>query len=875
MKKRMIRRISTIENVGQYESFKSEIDLENNVALFGFNGAGKSTLSDILYSLANEGKDDCIIKRRTLNREGEVVEKRIKVEIGTDSGESYTFSENGWSSRPKNMYVYNGQYIDEHVFVSKRLDGNVATIGMGADGTRLLKQREQFCDENALLLSSINEGISNLAKADLKIKDFTASKITEKTTLKKLEKIANYALYPVGEENKILSKIKDSQKYAVEETTIEWCREKYESIENVDQFDISEVFKKIKRVPRVSSKEIANFLSQTLTTADIQWAVRGYKNQKDKDKCPMCGQVISDKRAVELFTKLGKYVSQNRGNYVTTFSKELHDLASKIQNVGISDRIDVFVQIVQNLDKANLLLRRDSNKFEKGLKWTSDHTKTIDSIIGKIIEKAENPYVEIIISEDEDNALRLLNAVIKNIKVLGEILNDAEVRLRKRIDKSISLDDMGKLYKLSYDASGIYRGYAETIKSSASKYIRNLEKIQELNIKIDDCYNQSRLNQVNDFLQKLNTHLRIEVKNNRYFIRLKKYIPKELDNPRDMLFSEGESKAIAFAYFLAEISSIENPERDRIIIIDDPISSMDHSRQSITSHQVADMMNNPEWQVLLMTHDISFLERVESYLDNKSFSQKLELRAEKSDFLPFEISDYLTDDETVYKNFIKAAEDSSNEIDRIIALMSMRPFAYVKKVADVDYMRIEKASTYFSHTLYCKSNRISYKSSNYNNVRIKQYIRKINRSTKSHFDVEAIAENYAFPGFDFNYLMNLYTSLPLDCIGNMRKKMLLMRPLIEACVFQFSSKNKFDAEHIGKMISSTIRANSSDKVRRKMCVELKELYDATKKYHHGADGGSLLGISWINPNEVEYFDKIIMSIVNEIRDNHMVRTIVA
>lgn len=87
--------------------------------------------------------------------------------------------------------------------------------------------------------------------------------------------------------------IKESQKYSAEEKALEGCKEEYKSIRNVELLSIGDVFRKIKRVPRISSKEIANFLSQTLTTADIQWAVRGYKNQKDKNKCPMCGQSIS------------------------------------------------------------------------------------------------------------------------------------------------------------------------------------------------------------------------------------------------------------------------------------------------------------------------------------------------------------------------------------------------------------------------------------------------------------------------------------------------------------------------------------------------------------------------------------------------------
>lgn len=871
----MLQRINSIENVGQYENFTSAINLENNVELFGFNGAGKSTLSDIFYSLAREGKEDGILRRKTLQKEGEDSDKEIKIEIESDSGDLYVFSGTEWSKRPENLFVFNAQYIEDHVFVSKKMEGNYATIGMGKEGTSLLRQKEKLLTENTLLISEINEKIANLSKADLKIKDFSATKVTEKTTTKKLEKIAEFQLYPVGDEAKIYDRIKESQKYSVEEKALEGCKEEYELIRNIELLCVGEVFKKIKRVPRISSKEIANYLSQTLTTADIQWAVRGYKNQKDKNKCPMCGQSISDKKAIELFDKLGKYVSQNKGDYVNAFSKELYNLASKIQTINISERIVVFCNIVNELDSAKLLLKKDSNRLEKGLKWTDDHTKLIDSVIKKIIEKAENPYIDITISKDEDDALRLLNAVIKNIIILGDILDDAEERLQKRISRTISVDEMGKIYKLSYDASGIYRSDAEIIKGNASKLLKNQEKISEKNIKIDDCYNQSRLNKVNEFLKKLNTHLKIEVKNNRYYIRLKQYNPKALEGLKDTIFSEGECRAIAFAYFLSEILDADQPSNNKIVVIDDPISSMDHSRQSIVSHQVADIMNDHDCQVILMSHDISFLERVESYLDSRTSSQKLEIRSEKSDFIPFNISDYLTDDETVYESFIRAAESSTAEIDKIIAFMSMRPYAYVKKASATDYMKIESASTYFAHTLYCKSNRISFKPSNYCNFKLKQYIRKVMRVTKNKFDVNSIAGSYNFLGFDFVKLTDLYTSVPLDSIDNMRRKMLLMRPLLEACMFQFSSKGKFDAEHNGKNFNNTIRANSSNLERKKMCIELKELYDATKKYHHGADGGSLLGISWINPNEVEYFDEVIMSIVNKIQDNNMVRTIVA
>lgn len=38
--------------------------------------------------------------------------------------------------------------------------------------------------------------------------------------------------------------------------------------------------------------------------------------------------------------------------------------------------------------------------------------------------------------------------------------------------------------------------------------------------------------------------------------------------------------------------------------------------------------------------------------------------------------------------------------------------------------------------------------------------------------------------------------------------MLLMRPLIEASLFQFSARSKFDPENIGGMFNATIKSNA-------------------------------------------------------------------
>ena len=868
----MLKQIKNITHLGQFENFISNRELSMNNIIFGFNGAGKSTLSDMFYSLAHENHEELISRRRTLNRGEEEGNKEIDIEILKDDGEMYLFSDNGWNMRPNNMYVFNAEYIKEHVFVSQQVEDNAVNIMLGKDGAKYMRQKEECLRNTTDLINDINRNIKLLMDEGLKIKDFSANKVTSKTTDKRYKQMAEISLYPIADKAKIEEKIKSNEKYTQEISILEKCNELLEKIDSVEPISISNIKMHIACVPRITSKEIVTYLNKSLTTTDIKWAVRGYLIQKNKNICPMCGQEIADKQAKQFFEKLGKYICQNKDEKIKKISSELQQLVYDLETISIGDKIKYLREIITNLEGNGLLLKKESVRFDKSLSWNSENTEIIGNLIEKIKQKAENPFVEIELSENENNTILLLNTVIRSIQVIKTVLQDIRNRVDEKNEKRFSMNDIGKLFELSYGAN---RSIAEDIKCKSTQVLKNRERILNLNEKINDCYNQNRLNSVNTFLMQLNTHIRIEVKHNNYFIKLKDFQEKPYDQGRETLLSEGEKNAVAFAYFLAEIGNTETA--DKIIVIDDPISSMDLSRKSIISHRISEMMNNNLYQIIVMTHDISFVERVVSYLEQKQEDNTilLELRSEKTDFLPLCIEEYITDDKKIYEKFILQAQDSAAEIDRIIALMSMRPYSYVNHISEVEYKMIEERSTYFAHTLYSYNNRIMFEVANYDHTHLKEYVKLVNEKTCSNFDEDKLIGNYDFIGFDFDRIADLYLSVPINSMDNLRKKVLMMRPLIEACFFQLSNKDKFDPEHMGKMYRNVINSNSSDPIKKDMCMLLKELYDASKKYHHGADEGSMLGVSWINPSEVEYFDKIISDIVKKIRDNSFVRTISA
>lgn len=84
--------------------------------------------------------------------------------------------------------------------------------------------------------------------------------------------------------------------------------------------------------------------------------------------------------------------------------------------------------------------------------------------------------------------------------------------------------------------------------------------------------------------------------------------------------SEGEKTALAFAYFLSKIKYevMDNPRAnlsDHVIIIDDPISSLDENRLAATALIIRSIFTKEARQLFVLSHDLVFLKHFASDLD--------------------------------------------------------------------------------------------------------------------------------------------------------------------------------------------------------------------------------------------------------------------
>lgn len=387
-------------------------------------------------------------------------------------------------------------------------------------------------------------------------------------------------------------------------------------------------------------------------------------------------------------------------------------------------------------------------------------------------------------------------------------------------------------------------------------------------MKINDEYDSSKLKLINETLRNLNVKFTISVSRRKYYIKLKDYVQKDFDKSKPIC-SDGEIRILAFAYFLAEVHLIDKPTT---VVIDDPITSLDLSRKSVVAYKIKELFEKENLQVILLTHDISFVEKVNEFVKNSEDISLIEISNKDDFFRPLVLSDYLIDDITVYKNFIDRVVGTSTYTDKLIALISLRPYASLMKIDN--YQLIEDRSSYFAHSIYSKGKiqgkSIGFSEENYNKEALIEYISIFNASC----DLEVLADNiltdeFIFKGFDYVTIKGIYEDLSVQCIDDVRAKALFLRIMLEACLYQIVLKQKLSILHIGKEYDRAINESTGEKL--KVARKLKELYDLTKKFHHGANEGSMLGLAYINPDELDLFDKQLADITSWIDGNLVIR----
>ena len=132
--------------------------------------------------------------------------------------------------------------------------------------------------------------------------------------------------------------------------------------------------------------------------------------------------------------------------------------------------------------------------------------------------------------------------------------------------------------------------------------------------------------------------------------------------------SEGESSLIAFCYFIAKLDDVETKNSKPIVLIDDPISSLDSNHIFFIFSLIVSEIVQPDnfKQLFVSTHNLDFLKYLKKISDKDSHERAyfiIERNYEKSHLrkMPNHLKNYVTEFNFLFEEIYKCAKVYMND----------------------------------------------------------------------------------------------------------------------------------------------------------------------------------------------------------------------
>jgi len=694
----VIKRFEKLKSLGMFSNFVWDSrtpDFKKVNIIYGPNGSGKTTLTNILrlFSIDIEKTEKENILSKIKNNPQPAIEillcngKKLKTPV------------------EEKILVFNSSFVGDHVYegynvklkefksgvVTKEQLKNPKIKKIENEITKIEEEKKKI--ENAL------RDLENIAKhqrSELSKKwnkNIKGLRLPANLDLSRIDKIPD--LPPKQELNELEEKLEEHfKKFKISKKQDEVLKDisKISTIQLkglVNEINIEQILNKkiVQNAISQVEKKLEELKSVNLKHNSIQdWFEDGVillNNLKDKNICPLCGSKIN--------------VTQIINSYNAFFNNEFEILKEELES--LQDEIS------QNIDKINIFnslkieLEQILNKYELSLKdekfeilKSSVFKDTVLKKMQAIIEKKEKDVNYLATKSD----LKLINNyknVINNFNIkLPQILNLQESVIKEL--KKISFDE--KEAKTTVK-NLFWKNFDEEAKSFIEKFYKDEEggnnrvnfggikfywwlqnKNKELNKKLSELQknkmvllaelkNESKY--VNNFLKRLsisNFEIKINEEHGNKDIEII-YNTGSIKKGMSFSLSEGEKTALAFAYFLSKIqyeickNRYENLNQ-YIIVIDDPVSSLDENRLFSTALLIKNMFSENAKQLFIFSHNLIFLKFFSNILSKNTNEVREDYYLENGKLLPLPSS--LRNYQTSYFYKIRKIQDFiSGKID--------------------------------------------------------------------------------------------------------------------------------------------------------------------------------------------------------------------
>ncbi len=285
-------------------------------------------------------------------------------------------------------------------------------------------------------------------------------------------------------------------------------------------------------------------------------------------------------------------------------------------------------EILQSFEKFEPFMKKDFSKNKESLEKALEQIKDSLEELQKEVDKKEGVKNEGKFQEIDKKLLEIQENIQQCVGEAREILNQKKEQ-KKKLEKLKTKLKEARIKKAKHDSYDWQKSKKEAerkllVLDRGHKRLKCL--LEKIDNRLKELYDQKRpdIEIINNYLKALN--LPKYSLNKDYRIVLNSV---DLENSKaKMILSDGEKTTLTFAYFLARLKSFYKKEglKNLVVVIDDPISSLDEQRIYNTTCLVAKinqelvgeaLENKDKVQVFVLTHNHTFMARLINMVDKK------------------------------------------------------------------------------------------------------------------------------------------------------------------------------------------------------------------------------------------------------------------
>jgi wobble nucleotide-excising tRNase len=631
----MINKVERLTSIGKFRNYNAagQVNFQKLTLIYGDNGGGKTTLTSVFRSLTTN-KPEIIRSRISTNHTAPQAAKISQV--GTPNT-FHTFGTGGWTSPFNNIEIFDIHFVNDNIYSGFDFNDEhkkqLHQFVIGAQGIAIQNQIEQ--NKAAKVISRQNQTTIEQQLIQQVGNNLTADLIT------------SFLAIPATQGNGIDQQITAAEA-ALASANANSIIQTLQTLSALTRINSGIDFALLITDLQTTSQAIQNATLEALFSNHCQdladngldgpenWLQRGFAYVESKQvaneptiACPFCKQTIDGN--VEILNA-----------YVSKFNAEFNALVQRLQSHSTSLQnfnLDAAIQAINNINQVNTgsitswathlpntVLPPTFNIIDNEAVLRAE----FQNLISSVQQKIQNPTVaaatatatvfqssELTINANIDiynQSVTTYNATITTFRagILTAANAQLEVVRLKRIKKRFETPIVTLCAQLSAEKltlRGLETAYtalsqqqqtaAATFFSSYQTRINHyLGNVFKTLFRIDDVVHVAPAGRATQ--SKIAYKLTIDGKDI-------SFIPNQPFNAKECL-SEGDKSTIALAFFLSKLD-IDPNHQDKILIFDDPLSSLDTNRRTYTIGIIRTLFQQLK-QVVVLSHNEYFLHEI-------------------------------------------------------------------------------------------------------------------------------------------------------------------------------------------------------------------------------------------------------------------------